>query len=429
MSESQSDPTKNLSKSTFRWFVGASGLTNMADGVSTVAWAWLASLMTRDPLFIALVPIALRSPWFLFALPAGIITDRMDRKVLIIAMDLIRLLAYCMAAIAVWLALPLEIPAGQKFADFSLFIAIIIAALMVGGAEVFRDNAAQTMMPAIVETADLERANGRLWSVEMIGNSLLGPAVGAFLISIFLPAPFAINALMFFLALIIMLRVPGSFKPGRVKTDPWRLELKQGFRFLNEQPTLKVLAWLTGFWNLFFQMVMIALVLHVQDNLEIGARVYGLILAAGAIGGILGGYYGEKIVHKLGPAKSAQWMIAFSAPSFLAIALAPGAISLAFVLAVFEFTGVVWNTVSVSYRQRIIPNAILGRVNSIYRLFAWGMMPIGLLLSGAMVSGAELWFERSLALTIPFYAAALGSLMLAVIGWQKLGRGFDTQNT
>ena len=411
-------------KSKFAWFVGASGLTNLADGISTVAWAWLASLLTRDPVFIALVPVALRSPWFIFALPAGIVTDRTDRRSLILAMDLIRFLAFLGAALAVWQALPLEIAPGHSFADPFLFSMIVLAALVVGAAEVFRDNAAQTMMPAIVDAQALERANGRLWSVELIGNALLGPAVGAFLIALFLPAPFAVNAALFFLALLLMVNVPGTFKPENSTPSHWRTELKEGFTYLQTQPTLKVLAWLTGFWNLFFQMVMIALVLHVQDNLNLGATAYGLILASGAIGGILGGFLGEKIVAALGPGRTAQWMLACSAPSFLAIALAPGAISLAIVLAVFEFTGVVWNTVSVSYRQRIIPNRLLGRVNSIYRLFAWGMMPIGLLLSGVLVNASQALLERHLALTVPFHAAAFGSLLLIVVGWRKLSRGF-----
>ncbi|MGL4321430.1 MAG: MFS transporter [Paracoccaceae bacterium] len=79
-------------------FVAASGLTNLADGVAVVAWAWLASLLTRDALLVALVPVALRVPWFLFALPAGIVTDRVDRRRLIMAMDALRAGAFVLAA-------------------------------------------------------------------------------------------------------------------------------------------------------------------------------------------------------------------------------------------------------------------------------------------------------------------------------------------
>ena len=61
-------------------FIAASGLANLADGIAVVVWAWVATLLTREPVLIALMPIALRLPWMLFALPAGIVTDRTDRR-------------------------------------------------------------------------------------------------------------------------------------------------------------------------------------------------------------------------------------------------------------------------------------------------------------------------------------------------------------
>ena len=145
---------------------------------------------------------------------------------------------------------------------------------------------------------------------------------------------------------------------------------------------MRSLAWITGFWNLLFNMVLIALLLHVQENLQAGAQTYGLILASGAVGGILGGLLGDRVVARLGPCRTAQIMLLASIPAFLAMALAPNALVLGVIFAVFEFTGIVWNTVSVSYRQRLIPDNLLGRVNSVYRLLAWGMMPVGLALSG-----------------------------------------------
>ncbi|MGJ8617026.1 MAG: MFS transporter [Sulfitobacter sp.] len=407
----------------FARFVAASGLTNLADGIATVAWAWLASLLTRDPLLIALVAVALRLPWFLFAIPAGVITDRVDRRLLILRMDILRGVAFAFAAIAIWLALPLGTPT-MALTQPTLYVAILAAATLVGIAEVFRDNAAQTMLPALVPQADLEKANGRLWSVELVGNALLGPALGAFLIAAALPLPFAVGALAYLMAVVLVLAIKGQFQAAPTQTRNWRRELREGFQFLWNAKLLRSLAWITGVWNLLFQMVMIALVLHVQENLGLDARAYGLILAAGALGGIAGGWWGDAIITRLGPKRAAQWMLLASFPTFLGIAYAPGPVALAIVLAAFEFTGLVWNTVSVSYRQRIIPDALLGRVNSLYRLLAWGMMPIGLLLSGLIVRIADGSMARETALTAPFIVAALGALALAVAGWRALDRGF-----
>jgi MFS family permease len=200
--------------------------------------------------------------------------------------------------------------------------------------------------------------------------------------------------------------------------------LGEGFSFLKGSPLLRTLAWTTGFWNLLHQMIMIALVLHVQENLGLGAQAYGLVLAGGAMGGVLGSLAGPKIAAALGPARTMQVMLATSAPAFAALALAPGAVTLGIVFAAFEFSGLVWNIVSVSTRQRMIPDAMLGRVNSLYRLLAWGMIPVGLALSGLIVRAADGPFARDVALTLPFWAAALGALLLTLAAWRGLARGF-----
>lgn len=188
------DPPENGNRLLVR-FIAASGLTNLGDGVATIAWAWTASLMTRDPLLIALVAVALRLPWAVLALPAGLAADRLDRRRLILRMDVLRAAAFGMAALSLCLALPLALPPEGGVASFPAFAMLTVAALAVGGAEVFRDNAAQTMLPALVPHERLEAANGRLWSVELTGNALIGPPLGAALIAIALPLPFVVNAL------------------------------------------------------------------------------------------------------------------------------------------------------------------------------------------------------------------------------------------
>ena len=405
-------------------FIAASGLTNLADGVAVVVWAWVASLLTRDPLLIAVMPVALRLPWFLCALPAGVITDRVDRHRLIMAMDAVRAVAFAGAMLVIVAAEPLPAAAETGTDAPFVYMALLVCALAVGVAEVFRDNAAQTMLPALVPHDTLERANGRLWSVELVGNSLVGPALGAFLVAVFVWAPFAANAAAYALAFLFLTTIQGSFRPPQRAASDWQAELKEGIGFLRGAPLLQTLAVVTGVWNLLHQTVIIALVLYVQEVLGLGAPAYGLILAAGAVGGILGGFFGERIVALLGPGTTAQWMTLASAVAFAAIPLAPNAITLALILAAFEFTGICWNTVSVSHRQRAIPDALLGRVNSIYRLFAWGMMPIGLILSGLVVRWTDGPLGRADALAAPFFVAALGAAILTALAWRPLGRGF-----
>ena len=250
------------SKSQLPRFILASGVTNLADGVAVVVWAWVATLLTRDPFFVALMPVALRLPWFVFALPAGIVTDRVDRRKLIFCMDSVRAFAFAGAAFAVLLSLPLADPVETGTAMPGLFAALIGCALVVGTAEVFRDNAAQTMLPAFVPHDQLEKANGRLWSVELVGNTLLGPAIGAFLIAAMAWLPFATNAFAFAVAAFLIIGIKGAFTPEVRDTRNWRAELGEGLSYLKNAPLLRLLAVVTGLWNLFDQMVVIALVLY-----------------------------------------------------------------------------------------------------------------------------------------------------------------------
>jgi MFS family permease len=403
--------------------VTAAGFTNLADGIATVAWAWLATLLTRDPLFVAAVPVALRLPWFLFAIPAGLVTDRVNRKTLIIAMDVLRAIAFLAAAIAVWQAMPFDPPPYKGVASKPLFFAILSSALLVGLAEVFRDNAAQTMLPSFVPHNQLESANARMWTVESVMNNLLGPVVGAFLIGWFLPSPFAFNATCDVFAVMMVFTIQGNFQPPKRATPNLKAEFKEAFDFLIANPLLRTLAWTTGFWNMFHQMTLVAMVLYAQETLGLSAAQYGVLLTAGALGGILSGLFADRVIKALSAPLAAPLMLSMSIVEFSILALIPSVYAAAFALFLGGFSALVWDTVSVSNRQRLIPDAMLGRVNSMYRLMAWGLMPVGLALSGLIIRIAEGPFLRATALVLPFYVAAVGVAILTALSWRGIRDG------
>jgi hypothetical protein len=107
-------------------------------------------------------------------------------------------------------------------------------------------------------------------------------------------------------------------------------------------------------------------------------------------------------------------------------ALIPKVYAVAFALFLGGFTALIWDTVSVSNRQRLIPDAMLGRVNSMYRLMAWGLMPVGLGLSGLIIGVAEGSLTRETALVVPFYVAAIGTAVLTTLAWRGIGDGLRT---
>ena len=413
MSETvEADVGSSLQRGRLLRFASAVGLANLGDGIAVVAWAWTASLLTRDPLWIAVLPAALRVPWVLFSLPSGIMADRADRKRLIVICDVFRACAYAAGGLLILMN--------------SLYTTLLCLGFAIGCAEVARDNAAQSMLPAIVPPEGLERANGILGSIETVGNEMAGPAIGAFLIALFLPSPFLVIALALLCAALLTTSLTGSFKaaPREGRKKDWRAELMEGFRFVVGHPMLRVLMLVTGFWNFFAEMALIALLLHVQENLNSGATAYGLILAIGAVGGVVGGVVVAPLLKVFSKGTLAKWMNLAAAPLFLLIAFAPGPILVAAAMFFFYLTGIVWNTVSISYRQRVVPDEIRGRVNSVYRLFAWGMMPLGLVASGAIVNLMTEMLGRSAALTTPFFVAAIGVFIVAGLSWRPLSSGF-----
>ncbi|TRW98668.1 MFS transporter [Paracoccus sp. M683] len=415
-------------------FIAATGLTNLGDGIAIIAWGWIATQLTRDPLLIALVPVALKAPWFVFSLPAGIIVDRFDRRRLILAADLLRSITYAAAGLAIWAALPFDEPPLRGTDRPGIFALIAFCAITIGVAEVLRDNAAQTMLPALVHERDLERANGRLWSVEFVMNNFVGTAAAGLLLGLSLALPFGVNAAAMALSVALVAGLRGDFRADpqqQTERRPWREELREGIAFLLGSPILRKLAILTGMFNFAFEAMMITLVLIVQERLGLGPLALSAIMAAGGLGGILAGLVNDRVVRRLGRSRVLQYCMAatlvFPAVVLLSGAGMPGLVLICIGFFISEFGGVLWNTVSVSYRQRHIPGRLLGRVNSAYRLFAIGMAPLGMLTAGLLTRFVSDLAGRPVALLAPYWLGFAVFVCTILVYWRFLGHAFPVE--
>ena len=387
----------------FRWVFFASTISNLGDGVSTVALPWLATLLTRDAFLISLVVMAGRLPWFLIALPAGVWTDRLDRRLVMIRADIIRLLLTLgvVVLILTTTALPVADTSGP-----GLILALAALTFLLGTAEVLRDNAAQTILPVIVAHDALEQANGQMWSAEQVMNQFVGPPLAGALIGFGIAWPFGLDAATFGLAaaLIWMLVTPAESRPVR---RAFLSELKEGFAWLRGHRLILQLAVILGVTNAAFTAAMVVLTLYAQELLGLGAFGYGLLLTAGAAGGVLAGLAGSRIATRFGARRTVLLSLATFCAAYLGLGLWPQIALTAPLLFIEAFAGILWNVVTVSYRQRVIPAALLGRVNAIYRFFGWGMMPVGAVLGGAMVKQLEPLIGRDQALLVPFLLAGV----------------------
>lgn len=408
----------------------AHGISNLGDGVSSIAYPWLASAVTRSPLLIALVAVASRLPWLVFTLPAGVITDRFDRRKIIIAMDIARGILALIVAIAVTLEVK-NLPNLNSITggidletNWNIYLVLVITALLFGCAEVLRDNAAQTLLPSVVEEEQLESANGKLWSVEFLTNSLLGPMLGTMLISVAIFMPFYFDAATFFISaalifLLVQLHPIQTIQVQNSKTS-FSKELKEGFVWLWRHELLRNMAIILGILNLVGSIMTAVFILFAQEILKTSVLVFAILGTAGAVGGTIGGAIGPKISKKLGSGASLSLTLITMPLTSLIIGLTSSWQLLWFLTAISTVAAVLWNVITVSLRQSIIPKEILGRVNSVYRFFGWGSIPIGALIGGALVSFVDTFASRELALRAPYFLAFLLGLVTFIVAAPKL---------
>ncbi len=424
---------KGLGRNYWKLWI-ASLISNFGDGLSAVAYPWLASAVTRDPVHIALMGVAVRLPWLLFSLPAGVITDRLDRKKTIAAMDAVRFAVTLgvalfvisntsdLAGLAGLGSEAFTAPPNQTF-----FLGVLYgSALIFGFAEVLRDNAAQTLMPSLVEPEHLEKANGALWGAEMTANSFVGPPAAGFLLAVAFSLPFFVDAGTFLVSALLIFGISGSFKATSdlpdVEPKPWTADLKEGVRWLWKHPLLRSLAIILGLLNAMLSLSLAAFVLFVQEVLGLSAAQFGLLTTAGAVGGILGSVLASKASEKIGGGNTLTLTLIGSGITTGLIGFASDAVLVWAMFAIGSFLGTMWNVITVSLRQTIIPDHLLGRVNSVYRFFAWGMIPIGTLLGGLIVKLVEATQTRELALRAPFFFAAVVFFAIWTFGRRHLSQ-------
>lgn len=403
----------------YRLLFTASAVSNLGDGISALAFPWLATLITRDPVLIALVAAATRLPWLLFAIPAGVITDRANRQRLMVQADILRLLL-TLGVVGLILsgpALPLPDSTDQAF---TLILGLCAAAFLLGSAEVIRDNAAQTALPSIVDKAHLETANGQMWSIEQIMGQFVGPPLAGLLIALAVPLPFAVDAVTFAIAAwcVWLIAMPVRMAPA-LPDGFWR-QMREGMVWIYAHKVILRLAVMLGVLNMMHMIALTVLVLFSQEVLGLSAAGHGILLTAGAAGGVIGGLIAPRVAARIGADASVKLALLVFPLPYIAIFLTSNAYVVAAALFVEMLAALLWNVVTVSLRQRTIPDELLGRVNSIYRFFGWGMMPIGAMIGGVLVATFEPEMGREAALRLPYLVAAAGCLVLFLYGLARL---------
>jgi MFS family permease len=372
-------------------FWAATGLSNIADGLFALSLALTALRLTREPILISGLAVMEQLPWLLFSLLAGALVDRLDRRRVLVGVDLGRVtVLLVIAALAVT-------------GHLTIWLAYL-AALVMGFGETLFDTSAQAIVPAVVPHERLESANSRMQGVEVVSNYFIGPPLGGLLVGLSAALAFVTGSVLYLAASVGVLMVPGRFRPQRATpaVSIWA-DIAEGLRYLRGQPVLRRLGVLSGVRMLTFTAVSAILVIYAvaPGPMGLSETGFGLFAASTAIGAAFAAVTGERAVARIGAANCLKLtFVAFAVSELSPLAVNP------FVVGVLWTQGtyfvIVWNVVTLSVRQRLVPQYLMGRVNSAYRLITYGAMPIGSALGGVLghLIGARWTFAVCAAATL-----------------------------
>lgn len=411
------------------WAAGTSSA--LGSGLAVIATPLLVASRTSDPLVVSAAAGAAWLPWLLFALPGGVLVDRVDRRRLMILVDWARAVAVGVLAAAIasgWVSIPLLY--GVLF--------------LVNSGEILMRTAGQAMLPDVVPRERLERANGWLVGGTMLAQGLIAGPLASGLFVVAASLPFFVNAGAYAGSAVLLAVVAGSYRPasrptvsggavadgaveggavaggagtgGAAGAGWWsvRAELAGGLRWLVRQRLLRTMALLIGLLNVTLTAALAVLVLLARERLHAGSVGYGLLLTAMAVGGILGSVVGDRLISRVTATWTVRVGLLIEALTHLALAASRSAYVVGFALFAFGVHGSLWGIVASSLRQRLTPPDMLGRVGSAYLFISAGGNCVGALLGGVVAA--------SFGLTAPYWVGFVVALLVSAATWRVFNR-------
>jgi MFS family permease len=382
----------------FRWLLSATVINNVGDGVAISAGPLLVASQTRDPFLVSMALLSEYLPVLLFGVIGGAIADRVDRRRMVVVVNLLRAV--------VLVALVATILGGV------VNIAVVLVVLFVlGTAETFADSASSALLPGLVAREDLGIANARMQGAFVLTNQLLTPPIGAFLFAIGMALPFATDAACFALGAVLVSRVATSASNEVRERASLRAEMVEGIRWLVAHPPMRTLAVTIFTFNVTYGAAWSVLVLYAGDRLGMNEVGFGLMTTAIAVGGLVGIASYGRLERRFSLADIMRVGLLIETGTHLVFALTTSAVIALATLVVFGAHAFVWGTTSTVVRQRAVPDDLLGRVGGVYRVAIMGGLVIGTPLGGLLA--------RTFGITAPFWFAFAGSALLVAILWRQ----------
>ena len=383
----------------FRWLLSASWLIDIGDGISLAAGPLLVASLTHNAVLIASGALLQWLPALLFGLWAGVLSDRLNRKLIQIVVDLFRavlLIVLCVTIVtgAVTIAL------------------VLIVLFVLSSADVFGRNAENTLLPMLVRRDDLAIANARIQVGFITVNQLVGPPIGAALFAAGRALPFVSEGVLIAAGVVCVSRIA---LPRHVRENTgqavWH-DIVEGVRWVRHHAAVRTLVLTIFTFNITFGAAWSVLVLYASRHLGLGAVGFGLITTVQAVGGLIGTLSYGWIIRRVSLGNIMRVGLIIETLTHLGLALATTPWVAMPIFFVFGAHAFIWGTTSITVRQRAVPNALQGRVGSVNTVGVFGGLVVG--------SGIGGLLGQHIGITAPFWFAFIGSAIFLVLIWAQL---------
>lgn len=356
--------------------LASTGVSIAGQGMVIAAVPLMAASLTRSPIGVSITVAASYAAWLIAGLPAGALVDRWSRRSTMVVADIVR--ALLLAGFAWGVA-----------ADRGSVWLLAVVVFLVGVAGCFFDPAAQAAIPAVVgrSTKELASANSRLWSLDLLGRSLIGPPLGAALFAVAAALPFGLNAVTFVVSALLL----AGLRLGRPTAAPdpgqrLRASVGEGLRFLFKHRELRTLTLGMASFNFVYNLAYATLVLFAQEQLGVDERGFGILLAMLAVGGLLGGWLSPRLSGRASAFQLYAGCLLIQAVAWAAVSLIAIPLVAAMSLILVGVASMTATVLGAAARQSLTPDRLLGRMSAGTRVVGLGAAGIGALAGGIIAS-------------------------------------------
>ena len=388
--------------------------SNLADGIGRTAVPLIATTLTRDPALIAGLSAVTFLPWLLFGIPAGMLLDRVDRR---IAMAVANTLRFAVAALLAVLV-----------STDSLTIWLLYGCvLLFGMGETVFDNATTTVVPSLVTRVQLDWANGRMQSAEIVVQNFIATPIAGFLFAAAIALPVWLTGGGFLIAGLLALTIPaaaaGAYRKGAAAqaaqgaqgADGVAADTRPPFRavvsFLVHHRFLRTMIILTSLTASALAFAQGSVVLLLLQTFSVPAALIGVVTAGVGVGALIGALIASRLVERFGRGPVMFCSMLVCGIGMFCVGVTANVVVAIVAYAVGAFGVAVWNVPWGALRQAIVPNDMLGRAMGIVRTIGWGLTPIATVLGG---------FIARIDLRLPFVIGGVVVLALTLIAVRLL---------